>query len=97
VLDGSIRKTANRVRITGQLIDSTTAAHVWEDRFEGELNDVFELQDHVTSSVAAAIEPATLRRNRALEEQAPAASLDSYDCYLRALFESHSRIASENR
>ena len=87
LLEGSIRKAANRVRITGQLIDSTTAAHVWADRFEGDLNDVFELQDHVMSSVAAAIEPAMLRAEIVRSRNKPTTSLDAYDWYLRALFE----------
>ena len=58
VLEGSVRKAANKVRITGQLIDSETGAHLWADRFDGSLEDVFELQDKVASSVAGVIEPA---------------------------------------
>src|SRR3974390_833061 len=57
VLEGRLRKAANRVRITGQLIDATTGAHLWADRFEGTLEDVFELQDRVTSNVVGAIAP----------------------------------------
>jgi hypothetical protein len=57
VLEGSVRKAANRVRITGQLIDTTTSAHIWADRFDGALDDIFELQDQVASNVAGAIEP----------------------------------------
>jgi TolB-like protein len=57
VLEGSVRKSANRVRITGQLIDSDTGAHLWADRFDGSLEDIFELQDQVTTSVVAAIAP----------------------------------------
>jgi TolB-like protein/class 3 adenylate cyclase len=57
VLEGSVRKAANRVRITGQLIDTATGAHIWADRFDGALDDIFELQDQVASSVAGAIEP----------------------------------------
>ena len=63
VLEGSVRKAANRVRITGQLIDTSTGAHIWADRFDGALDDIFELQDQVASSVVGAIEP-KLRRNR---------------------------------
>src|SRR5207342_3450013 len=55
VLEGSVRKSTNRVRITAQLIDSSTGAHLWADRFDGELEDVFELQDRVTASVVGAI------------------------------------------
>jgi TolB-like protein/class 3 adenylate cyclase len=57
VLEGSVRKAANRVRITGQLIDTATGAHIWADRIDGALDDIFELQDRVASSVAGAIEP----------------------------------------
>ena len=57
VLEGSVRKAGNRVRITGQLIDTTTGAHIWADRFDGALDDIFELQDQVASDVAGAIEP----------------------------------------
>ena len=55
VLEGSVRRAANRVRITGQLIDATTGAHIWADRFEGTLDDIFELQDQITASVVGAI------------------------------------------
>jgi TolB-like protein len=57
VLEGSVRKGGNRVRITGQLIDTTTGAHIWADRIDGSLENVFELQDQVASSVVGAIEP----------------------------------------
>src|SRR5215472_12021685 len=57
VLEGSVRKAANRVRITGQLIDTATGAHIWADRFDGALDDIFELQDQIASSVVGAIEP----------------------------------------
>src|SRR5436309_8865270 len=57
VLEGSVRKAANRVRITGQLVDTTTGAHLWAERFEGSLDDIFELQDEVAASVVGAIAP----------------------------------------
>ena len=57
VLEGSVRKAGNRVRITGQLIDTATGAHIWADRFDGALDDIFELQDQMASSVVGAIEP----------------------------------------
>ena len=60
VLEGSVRKVAGTVRITGQLIDASTGAHVWADRFEGSLGDVFALQDEVTTNVIAAIRPKLL-------------------------------------
>ncbi|HWZ66690.1 MAG TPA: adenylate/guanylate cyclase domain-containing protein [Stellaceae bacterium] len=85
VLEGSVRKGGNRVRITAQLIDATNGAHLWADRFDGSLEDVFELQDKVAISVAGVIEP-TLRQSeieRARRKRPD--SLDAYDLYLRAL------------
>jgi adenylate cyclase len=85
VLEGSVRKGGNRVRITAQLIDATSGAHLWADRFDGLLEDVFELQDKVAISVAGVIEP-TLRQSeieRARRKRPD--SLDAYDLYLRAL------------
>ena len=57
VLEGSVRKASNRVRITGQLIDASTGAHIWADRFDGVIEDIFDLQDQVTASVVGAIAP----------------------------------------
>ena len=85
VLEGSVRKAAGRVRITGQLIDATTGRHVWADRFDGDLADVFELQDRVTESVVAAIEPSLLGAEIKRAQAKPTASLDAYDLYLRAV------------
>ena len=71
VLEGSVRKAGNRVRITGQLIDTATGAHIWADRFDGALDDIFDLQDQVASSVVGAIEPRLRQsRNRARQPQA---------------------------
>jgi adenylate cyclase len=85
VLEGSVRRAGNRVRIAGQLVDAGTGRHVWADRFEGAAEDVFALQDCVTECVIGAIEP-TLRRVEVERARAkPAGSLDAYDLYLRAL------------
>lgn len=84
VLEGSVRKAANRVRITGQLIDSTNGAHLWADRFEGSLDNIFELQDQVASGVVGAIDPKLLEAEIARVKRKPVASLDAYDCFLRA-------------
>jgi TolB-like protein/class 3 adenylate cyclase len=89
VLEGSVRKAGNKVRITGQLIDSDTGAHLWADRFDGSLEDVFELQDQVTTSVVAAIAPKITQAEIERARRKPAGSLDSYDLYLRALALSH--------
>ena len=85
VLEGSIRKSGNRVRITGQLIEAATGNHVWADRFEGSLEDVFELQDRITETVVAAIEPSLQIAEIRRSSFKPTDSLDAYDLYLRAL------------
>ena len=85
VLEGSLRKAANRVRITGQLIDTTTGAHIWADRFDGALDDIFELQDEIAASVVGAIEPKLRQSEIERATRKPTESLDAYDLYLRAL------------
>jgi len=85
VLEGSVRKAGNRVRITGQMIDTTTGAHIWADRFDGALDDIFELQDQVASSVAGAIEPKLRQSEIERASRKPTADLTAYDLYLRAL------------
>jgi adenylate cyclase len=85
VLEGSVRKAANRVRITGQLIEISTNAHLWADRFDGDLTDIFELQDKVSSSVIGAISPKLEKAEIALARQKPTQHLGAYDCYLRGL------------
>jgi len=89
VLEGSVRKANNRVRITGQLIDTTTGAHIWADRFDGAIDDIFELQDQVASSVAGAIEPKLRQSEIERASRKPAANLTAYDLYLRALAQSY--------
>ena len=84
VLEGSVRKGGNRVRITGQLIDAVTGAHLWADRFDGFIEDVFELQDQVASSVAGVIEPALQAAETARSAGRPTVDLTAYDLYLRA-------------
>ena len=81
VLEGSVRKAGNRVRITGQLIDAATGAHLWADRFDGALEDIFDLQDQVASSVVGAIEP----RLAAGRDRARAAQADREPRRLRPL------------
>jgi adenylate cyclase len=84
ILEGSIRKAGQRVRITGQLIDAHTGTHLWADRFDGSLEDVFELQDRVASSVAGVIEPALQAAEMSRSAARPTADLTAYDLYLRA-------------
>src|SRR6202521_348622 len=85
VLEGSVRKAGTRVRITGQLIDAITGTHLWADRFDGSLEDVFELQDKVAISVAGVIEPALQAAEMRRSAARPTSDLTAYDLYLRAL------------
>jgi adenylate cyclase len=85
VLEGSVRKTANRLRITGQLIDATTGAHLWADRFDGGLGDIFDLQDQVTERVVGALAPAVETAEIERARYKPTESLDAYAIYLRGL------------
>jgi len=85
VLEGSVRKAGGRVRITGQLIDATTGAHLWADRYDGSLEDIFDLQDQVTSSVVGAIAPKLELAEIERAKHKPTSSLDAYDYYLRGM------------
>jgi adenylate cyclase len=85
VLEGSVRKAAGKVRITGQLIDAATGTHSWADRFERDLTDVFALQDEVTVAVVSAIQPKLLQTEIAIATRPRLENLTAYDCYLRAL------------
>jgi TolB-like protein/class 3 adenylate cyclase len=85
VLEGSVRKVGNRVRITGQLVDAMSGAHIWADRFDGALDDIFDLQDRVTASVVGTIEPKLRNVEMERVRRKPTESLDAYDLYLRAL------------
>ena len=85
VLEGSVRKGGNRVRITAQLIEAETGAHLWADRFDGSLEDVFDLQDKVAIDVAGVIEPALQAAEVRRSATRPTNDLTAYDLYLRAL------------
>ena len=85
VLEGSVRKAGSRVRITGQLIDTSSGAHLWADRFDGPLEDIFDLQDQVTSNVVGAIAPKLLQAEIDRANRKPTENLDAYDFYLRGL------------
>jgi TolB-like protein/class 3 adenylate cyclase/Tfp pilus assembly protein PilF len=89
VLEGSVRKAANRVRITGQLVDTATGAHLWADRFDGGLGDIFDLQDQVTEGIVGAIAPAVERAEIERARRKPTERLDAYDHYLRGLAKSY--------
>src|SRR5262249_6627681 len=85
LLEGSVRKSANRIRIAGQLIDASSGTHLWADRFEGAIEDVFDLQDRVTASVVGAIAPRLQQAEIERSTRKPTESLDAYDLYLRGL------------
>jgi len=94
LLEGSVRKAGQRVRISAQLIDTLSGAHLWADRIEGALHDLFELQDEIASKVVGAIEPRVLSSEVERATRKPTASLDAYDFYLRALWWFH-RLTDE--
>lgn len=89
VLEGSIRKAGGRIRLTGQLIDAMTGTHLWADRYDGSLEDIFELQDQITSSVVGAIAPKLESAEIERIKHKPTSNLDAYDCYLRGMAEMH--------
>ncbi len=85
VLEGSVRKAGCRLRIAAQLIDAASGAHIWADRFDGALEDVFEFQDQVTEKVVGAIAPRLERAEIVRARRRPPSNTDAYDCYLRGL------------
>jgi adenylate cyclase len=98
VLEGSVRKAGGKVRITGQLIEAATGAHLWADRFDGPLDDIFELQDKVTSSVVGAIAPRLERAEIERSGSKPTGSLAAIDLYYRAIsaYRSQTRQGTED-
>jgi TolB-like protein len=89
VVEGSVRRAANRVLITAQLIDATTGMHLWAERFEGALDDIFELQAQVVASIAGAVAPQLELAEIARAKGKPTSSLSAYDCYLRGVAHVH--------
>jgi adenylate cyclase len=85
MLEGSVRKAGGRVRITGQLIDAATRTHLWADRFEGTLEDVFELQDRVAEKVVGELLPSIIKAEIERARRKPPAAMVAYDCFLRAM------------
>lgn len=85
VLEGSVRKAGNRLRITGQLIQADTGAHIWADRYDGDITDIFDLQDKVTIDVVGAIAPKLESAEIERARRKPTENLDAYDCYLRSV------------
>ena len=97
VLEGSVRKSGNRVRVTGQLIEATTDKHLWADKFDGALEDVFDLQDQITATVVGLIAPQIEEAEIERARKKSTNSLDSYDCYLRGLAHYYKREWEEAR
>jgi adenylate cyclase len=98
VLEGSVRKAGGRVRITGQLIEATSGSHIWADKIDGQLEDMFDLQDQVTRSVVGAIIPSLMRAETAIANRKPPSTWSCYDRYLRgnALFSQFSPATLES-
>src|SRR5262245_3054723 len=96
ILEGSVRKAANRVRITGQLIDAATGAHLSADRFDGDLEDIFDLQDRITASVVEAIAPKLEQAEIERAKRKPTENLDAYDYFLRAMASFYQRNRDAN-
>jgi TolB-like protein len=97
VLEGSVRKAGSRVRVTGQLIDASTGAHLWADRFDGDLADIFDLQDQVTASVVGSIAPKLEQAEIERAKRKPTESLDAYDYFLRGMAAFHQFTRSANQ
>ena len=89
VLEGSVRKAANRVRITGQLVDTATGTHLWADRFDGALEDIFDLQDQLSAKIVGAISPKLEQAEIERARRKPTESLHAYDYYLRGMASFH--------
>jgi TolB-like protein/DNA-binding SARP family transcriptional activator len=89
VLEGSVRKSGSRVRITGQLVDTTKGVHIWADRFDGALEDIFDLQDQMSAIIVGAIAPKLEHAEIERAKRKPTESLDAYDYYLRGMASFH--------
>ncbi len=85
VLEGGVPKAGNRLRVTGQLIEAETGAHLWADRYDGALEDVFDLQDQITGKVVGIVEPSLQRSEIERSRRKRPENLNPYDLYLRAV------------
>jgi adenylate cyclase len=86
VLEGSVRKAGDRVRVTAQLLEATTGNHLWAERYDGSLQDIFAIQDEITASVVGRIGPELLAAEHVRASRKPPQSLDAWECVMRALF-----------
>ncbi len=96
VLDGSVRKVGNRARVTARLMEATAGEHLWADRYDEDLADIFAVQDEITTSVSIAILPALERSERERAARKPPDSLDAWECYHRGLWHFSKFEAEEN-
>jgi len=97
VLEGSVRKAGNRIRITGQLIDAVTGAHLWAERYDRDLSNIFALQDEIAASVAGVIEPALAAAEQQRVLRKPPERLDAWEAYQRGLWHFHRYRPDENK
>jgi hypothetical protein len=97
VLEAGVRKAGNRVRITAHILDSENGAHLWADRFDGVLEDVFDLQDQITDKVVAIVEPSLQRSEIERSRRKRPENLDAYDLYLRAVPYTASQMPEDAR
>jgi adenylate cyclase len=97
VLEGSVRKAGNRIRITGQLIDAVTGAHLWAERYDRDLSNIFALQDEIAASVAGVIEPALAAAEQQRVLRKPPERLDAWEAYQRGLWHFHRYRPEENK
>jgi adenylate cyclase len=97
VVEGAVRKAGNRVRINAQLLEAETGAHLWAERYDGKLEDVFDLQDQITEKVVGLVEPSLQRSEIERSKRKRPENLDAYDLYLRALPRMMSMIPADAR
>jgi adenylate cyclase len=97
VLEGSVRRGGNRVRVTAQLIDAFTSAHIWAERYDRDLTDIFAVQDEITASVAGIIEPALVAAEQERVLRKPPDRLDAWEVYQRGMWHFNKYGAEENK
>ena len=97
LLEGSVRKVGDHIRIASQLIDAATGTHIWADHFDGALSDIFDLQDQITASVVGAIEPKLRHAEIERARRKPTESVDAYDLFLRAVALNNTRKKEDNK
>jgi TolB-like protein len=97
LLEGSVRRAGDRIRIASELLDSATGAHIWADHFDGALSDIFDLQDQITASVVGAIEPKLRHAEIERARRKPTESVDAYDLFLRAVALNATRRKEDNK